>query len=125
MKTLSRNQAIGQIREALLRLVDDEHSLCQVAAEKHIYCHGVKQWTDSELERRLDWLVKIKRPKTRAELEEYANRWMLQRQEVLGVPISCDVQQIDRDQCCGWDQFDDVTLAQHYRELFDEEIQIA
>jgi hypothetical protein len=124
MKMMTREEAIAGLREALLALTDDEHSLCQVAAEKRIYCHGFKQWSDSELFRHLRWLAERKGITSRAELEAAANRWHLQRQEVLGLPIACDAQRVDHDQCWGWDNFTNRELEQFYREVAQQEIRI-
>jgi hypothetical protein len=35
--------AIARLREALVRLTDDDHSLCQVAGERGIFCHGFRR----------------------------------------------------------------------------------
>ena len=124
MKTMSRQTAVAAIRQELIKLVDDEHSMCQVAADKRIFCHGFAQWSDSELTRRLRWLVERRHPGSRVELEQLANRWELQRQSVLDVPLACDVQRIDRDQCLGFDTFSDRQLEEHYRDLLGEEVKI-
>lgn len=124
MKTLTRDEAIDQMRHALLDLADEDHSICEVAAEKRIFCHGFKQWTDSELFRRFRWIAERRGVKTRAELETLANRWHLQRQEALGLPIACDAQQEDHDQCWGWDEFSNEQLESYYRELLNETVQI-
>jgi hypothetical protein len=125
MKTLTREQAVADIRKALLELTDDEHSMCQVAAEKRIYCHGFKQWTDSELFRRFRWIAERKGITARTELEAAANRWHLQRQEALGLPIACDAQRVDHDQCWGWDEYPDKEIARFYREILDEDATIS
>jgi hypothetical protein len=124
MRTISRQDAIDQLRTKLLTLVDDDHSICDVAAEKRIFCHGFSQWSDSELARRLHWMIDRKKPRPRAILEAHGNRWQLARQEVLGLPLACDVQQIDRDQCLGWESFDNGELEEHYRELIGERVTI-
>jgi hypothetical protein len=35
--------AIARLREALVKLTDDDHSLCQVAGERGIFCHGFRR----------------------------------------------------------------------------------
>ena len=124
MKTMTREQALSDIRKALLEMVDEEHSMCRVAAEHRIFCHGFKQWTDSELFRRFRWIAERKQITSRAELEAAANRWHLQRQEALGLPISCDAQREDHDQCWGWDEFSDREIEGFYKELRREDVQI-
>ena len=52
MRTISRSQAISDLRCELLKLVDREHSLCQVAARRGLFCNGFGRWSTEELERR-------------------------------------------------------------------------
>ena len=124
MKTMTREQAVADIRKTLLAMVDDEHSMCQVAAEKRIYCHGFKQWSDSELFHRFRWIADRKGITSRPELEAAANRWHLQRQQALGLPISCDAQREDHDQCWGWDEFPHSEIERFYRELCGEDVRV-
>jgi hypothetical protein len=121
---MKRSEAVRAIREKILSLVDEEHSMCQVAAERGIYCHGFKQDTEEQLRRRYDWLVKKNPAMSREELEEMANRWQLARQVVDGVPTSCDAQALEHDTCMGWDGFDDETLSRYYAELVGGEIEV-
>jgi len=123
--TLTRSQAIHAIRKHLLAMVDDEHSMCQVAAEKGVFCRGFRQYTDEQLRERYEWLVKKNPEMSREELEDLANRWQLARQVVNKVPIACDAQEIERDTCQGWNDFDNGTLAQYYRQLIGEEVTIS
>ncbi|MCK6551503.1 hypothetical protein L6R52_37045 [Myxococcota bacterium] len=124
MRTLVRGDAIADIRRELLRLVDDEHSVCEVAAEKGILCRGFRQFSDEELARRYDWISKRRHPKTREELETLANRWQLARQFVLDQRIACDVQLEDRDTCDGWDTFSNRMIERYYRELCGEDVTV-
>lgn len=122
--SMSRREAVEAIRRKILEMVDDEHSACQVAAERGILCHGFKQDTEEQLRERYDWLVKRKPDATREELEEMANRWQLARQVVRNVPLACDAQTSDRDSCGGWDDFDNETIARFYQEMLGEEITV-
>ena len=124
MKTLPRNKAIAAIRRRLLEFVDDEHSMCQAAAAKGIYCHGFRQYSDEELGKRYDWLTRGRPDIGREELEDLANRWQIARQIVDDVTISCDAQTLEQDTCRGWDGFDNAKLAQFYREVLSHEIQV-
>src|SRR5688572_33439984 len=96
MKTLTREEVIQNIRNELLKLVDDDHCLCEVAAQKHIYCGGFGQFTNSQLFDRYRWLVKQKAITSRHELEARANRWQLQRQYALSKALPCDVRSEER-----------------------------
>lgn len=122
--TMTRDEAIRAIRARLLELVDDDHSMCQVAAEKGIYCRGFRRLTDAELKQRHSWLMRRNPDMSREQLEDFANRWQLARQIVDQVPISCDVQMLEHDTCEGWSTFDDATIARFHRELVGVEIAI-
>jgi hypothetical protein len=127
MKNVTRDQAIDAIRGKLLTLVDDEHSMCQVASRLGIYCGGFSQDTTGELRRRYDWIVKNQPWLNRKELEDKANRWQLARQFVMGTLISCDTQAEDHERhhtCQGWREFSDEKLAGFHRDLLGEEIEI-
>jgi hypothetical protein len=125
MRTLTRTEAIGDIRKEILKLVDDDHSMCEVASRLGIFCKGFRQFDDEELKKRYDWIVKKKNVTRRDELVRLANRWQLARQFVQNKGLSCDVQLVDRDTCRGWDEFDDPTLERYHRELCGEEITIS
>jgi len=124
VKEMRRVEVIAAIRAALLEMVDDEHSMCRVAAEKGIYCHGFAQYSDKELKERYSWLLRRKPDMGREELEELANRWQLARQLVDAVPISCDAQTLEHDTCMGWDEYDDRTLERFHHELLGTRVSI-
>jgi hypothetical protein len=124
MRTISREQAIAAIRGEILKLVDDDHSMCEVAARRGVYCHGFAQWDDEQLRERYAWIVKKRDLKSREELEAMANRWQLARQFVQNAELSCDVQQKDRDTCTGWDGFTNPTLERFHRELLGETVRV-
>ena len=121
---MTRQEAIQAVRSKLLEMVDDEHSMCRIAAEKDIFCHGFRQYTDGELRERYGWLLRRKPDMSREELEDLANRWQLARQIVNQVPVSCDAQTLEHDTCRGWDTFDDEALARFYLELLGVQVEI-
>lgn len=126
MKQITRNQAIDDLRESLLALVDDEHSICEVAERKGIFCGGFGQWTFQELKRRHPTIVRSRPCITPKELKELANRWQLVRKEVKGTAIACDTQ-LDEGSlsvCKGWDEWPDEDLARFYLELRHEEVEV-
>ena len=123
MRIVSRRQLIDELREYLLELVDDEHSMCEVAARKGIFCRGFSRLTDEELERRYAWLAN-RRAASRVELEDLANRWQLARQLVTNRALSCDVQATEHDSCRGWDEFSNDELAGFFRTLTGEPIAV-
>lgn len=121
MQTLSRGKCIEDIRGLLLSLVDDEHSMCQVAARFGIYCHGLSQWSFEDLKKRYWWLVERRPGIERGELERLANVWQVARQQVFGTRLSCDTQTLEHDTCCGFDGWSDEDLARFHQELLGGE----
>jgi hypothetical protein len=127
MKHLTRNEAIDALRTKLLTLVDDEHSICEVATRRGIFCGGFAQWSAGELRKRHDWIVAGRPAVKRPELEDLANRWQLARQYVLGTPIACDTQANECEHhrtCGGWTDFTDEQLGRFCRELLGEEVEL-
>lgn len=127
MKTITRNDAIEMLRKKCTALVDDEHSLCEVASREKILCGGFAQWSFGELKARHDWIVKRRPHITRKELEDLANRWQLARQYVNEEGLACDNQIREKHHpiCHGWDEFSDEDLATFCKELSGEEFRIA
>ncbi len=120
--TLSRREALDQLRERLLALGDDDHSVCEVAARRGIFCKGFSQWSFEELKQRYDWIVARQPGLTRSELESRANAWQLARQQVLETPTPCDSQEQEHDTCRGWDEFTGAQIAGFLRELGGPEV---
>jgi hypothetical protein len=125
-KKVSRDELIDLLRKRCVGLVDEEHSLCEVASRLHIACGGFSQWKFHELKERYDWIVRSRPGITRAALEDLANRWQLARQTVKGTPLSCDTQLTERQHktCEGWDQFSDRDLERFWNELSGETVEV-
>jgi hypothetical protein len=107
---MSRETIIQDLRNALLALTTDEKSVCQVAAERGVFCRGFRQHGDKELRQRYWWLERKNPGASRAELEQMANTWQLSQQELANRELSCDVQSIVHDTCGGFDDFSDQEL---------------
>jgi hypothetical protein len=123
--TMSRQAAVGQIREALETLTDEETSICKVAADHGIFCNGFKRYTDNELRRRYGWIVRKRPEMTRDELEEIANNWQLAQQQVHDIEFACDVQTKLHDTCCGWDDFTNEELQDFYKQITGREVRVS
>jgi len=124
MSSMTRSEAIAHLRTEFLKLTDDDHSICSVAAERGIFCHGFLQFSEEDLRKRYWWIV-CRRPSiTRAELEQIANAWQLTQQEVRDVPLACDVQTRLHDTCRGWDDFTNEQLATAYQQLTGEAVSV-
>lgn len=126
MKTLKRSEAIQLLRTKCVALVDDEHSLCDVASRLNILCGGFAQWSFTELKQRHDWIVKHRPGITRQELEDLANRWQLARQYVGDRKLACDTQMCETHHqvCHGWNEFTEDDLARFLQELTGEEFRV-
>lgn len=122
MIPINRADAIEGVRRAIMDLVDDDHSICEVAGRLGIFCRGLRQFTDEELETRYQWLAERRGATSRETLEDLANRWQLARQLVQDASLSCDVQAREHDTCLGWDEFSNDKLAGFYRTLCDQEV---
>ncbi len=120
---VSRPFAIRKLREFLLTLTDDDHSMCEVAARKGIFCKGFSRWNDDELKAHFAGLAKRKKL-NRWQLEALANKWELARQIVDRVPIACDAQAVEHDTCGGWDDFTNESLAGFCRDLLGWEVKV-
>ena len=118
----TRADLINLLRQELLLRAGDDVSACKVATEQGIFCHGFARYTDAELRRRYEWIVRRRPTMTRAELEEIADRWQLARQEVEEIPLACDVQQKVHDTCRGWDDFSNEELSRFYFEMTGKDI---
>ena len=116
---ISRAKAIAILRHTFLKELesrDGETSMCKLAAERGIFCHGFAQFGDGELRRVYDWIARKDATATREDLEEIANRWQIARQEFREMPLACDVQQREHDTCRGWDDFTNEQLATYIEE---------
>jgi hypothetical protein len=124
-ESISRGEVIKKLRAELTNLADEENSVCKVAAEKGIFCHGFERYGDHELRRRYGWIVRKRPGMSRKELETIANDWQLAQQEVHETPLACDVQARVQDTCGGWSDFSNEQLAQFYKELTGRTVIVA
>ena len=121
----SRDELIAAIRTELVKLTDEENSICRVAAERGIFCKGFSQYDDRELRQKFDWIVRKRPSLTRPQLEQIANDWQLAEQQVHERPIACDVQTDIHDICHGWDSFSNAQLEKLYYELSGAKMVVA
>lgn len=122
--SISRAEAIHRLRETLLAMTDDEHSMCLVATEKGVFCRGFRRLSDEEFRDRHDWLIRRNPKASREEIEDLANKWQLARQIVDRVPLSCDAQLRERDVCNGWNEFTNEELEGFCREILHKNARI-
>lgn len=113
----SRRDAIDRLRDALRLLVDDEHSMCQVAAERGVFCRGFRRWPDSEFDRRFRQALGRSTHLSRAQMEELADLWQLAEQVRCRVGLICDAQTAHHGACRGWDEFSNEDLARYCSDL--------
>jgi hypothetical protein len=122
--TWTRREAISRLRGGLVRLTDDDHSMCQVAAERGIFCHGFGRWNSREFDRR--WRNAIGRSThlSRAQMEEFANLWQLAEQIRRDVRLPCDLPPADRPACRGWDEFSNADLSRFCADVLGRNIDV-
>jgi len=121
----TRQELIDAIRTELVKLTDEENSICRVAAQRGIFCRGFSQYNDRELREKFDWIVRKRPSLTRPQLEQIANDWQLAEQQVHDRPIACDVQTEIHDVCSGWDSFSTPQLEKLYFELSGAKMVVA
>ena len=124
MATITRTEAIDGLRNKFLTMTDDEHSMCEIATEKGIFCNGFRRLTEPELRAKYWWIVRRRPDMTREELEHLANLWQLAQQDVWQTPLACDVQSKVRDTCRGWDDFTNDQLAKYYEQVVGERVSV-
>ncbi len=126
MREVRRQEAIDDLRRELATVAGDEHSICQVAQERNLFCRGFAQWKLHELKARYPQIARSRPRITRKEMEELADRWQMARQFVTDEGLACDVQLHEgaRQTCRGWDEFDDRQLEQFHAEICGEEVRI-
>ena len=120
-----RRNAIAKLREELLRLTDNEHSMCQVAAAHGILCLGFRRWSASEFDRRWRTCLGRSTHLSRTQMEELANVWMLSEQIRLRVALSCDAQTLHHGACRGWDDFSNADLSRFCSDILGKNIGVA
>lgn len=121
---ITRHEAVDLLRDRLAELVDDDHSLCEVAARHKIFCRGFSQWSFDELKRRYDWIADRHPGITRPELEFRANAWQLARKQLLDTPTACDAQAQEHDTCFGWDEFSPLELQHFLHDLAGLDVEV-
>jgi hypothetical protein len=125
MRRLTRSQAIEELRDVLLRMVDGQNSLCRVATWRKIFCLGFRQWSQSELERRFPRIPPRASGLQRGHQEWLANDLQLSRQDIHGRRLPCDVHAGNSQApCAGWDEFDERDLARFHREICGEAVEV-
>ena len=120
----ARDEAIGRLRDALVKLTDDDNSLCQVASERGIFCRGFRRWNAREFDQR--WRNAIGRSThlSRAQMEEFANVWQLAEQIRCGVTLACDALARDRRTCRGWDEFSNADLSRFCSDMLGQSVEV-
>lgn len=123
--TWTRDEAIRRLRGGLLRLTDEEHSMCQVAAARGIFCMGFRRWHESEFHEKWKRAIGVRPRLTREQMEEFANLWQLAEQIRLRVSLACDAEKISHGPCRGWDEFGNEDLARYCADVLGVNVEVA
>jgi len=116
-RVLTRHQAIAELRRALERLGDGEHSTCYIAAERGIFCRGFRRFDDHEFHRRWRTVLGESTHLNREQIERLADVWELCEQLRHRVRLTCDARAATPGPCRGWFEFSNETLARFCSEL--------
>jgi hypothetical protein len=119
-----RDHAIALLRAALVALCDDEHSLCQVAAERGIFCHGFRRWDAAEFDRRWKKAIGRSTHLSREQMEEFANLWQLAEQIRQRVTLACDACVYSAGACRGWSEFSDEELSRFCADVLGKQVRV-
>ncbi len=122
IETWSREEAIAGLRRRLQELGGEEHSMCQVAAERGIFCRGFRRWHDAEFHERWRVVLGQSTHLSRAQIEQLADLWQLSEQIRCRVGLACDAQTIAHGPCRGWDEFTDRSLEQFCAEVLSRRV---
>jgi hypothetical protein len=98
--------------------------MCQVAAEKRIFCRGFRRWHDAEFLRKWKSAIGSSTHLNRGQMEEFANFWQLVEQTRLGVSFACDAQTLCHGACRGWDEFGNDQLARYCSDVLKENVRV-
>jgi hypothetical protein len=123
MRTLSRTQAIAELRTELLKLVDADHSLCAVAARRGLFCNGLGRFDTAELQKCLPGAGSSEPAAERAAVEREVNQWLASLQDVSTERLPCD-HPGRSSLCAGWEEFFEAELARFYLEMLGEEVRV-
>ncbi len=123
-QTWTRDEAISSLREGLLKLSDGERSICSVAAELGVFCHGFRRWTDDAFSR--GWTRALGRSThlSRPQMERLADLWLLSEQLRLRVPCACDLAAAGGGVCRGWNGFSNADLERCCDEILGRNVAI-
>lgn len=123
-QVLTREEAIRSLRTALQPMCSADRSMCDVAAERGIFCRGFRRWPDSEFHRRWKGALGTSTHLTRAQMERLTDLWQLTEQLRCGVAFACDVNARVPGACRGWDEFENSALERFCADLLGKSVVI-
>jgi hypothetical protein len=113
----TRSQAIARLRAALQPMCGPDRSMCEVAAQKGIFCRGFRRWHDAEFHRRWKPALGASTHLNRAQMEQLADLWQLSEQLRCSVAFACDANALRPGACRGWNEFTNETLSRFCADL--------
>ena len=113
----SRADAIARLRAVLQPMCGTDRSMCDVAAEKGIFCRGFRRWHDADFHRRWKNALGTSTHLTRAQMERLADLWQLSEQVRCSVSFACDANSAGAAACRGWDEHSNENLARYCADL--------
>jgi len=113
----TRPEAIDRLRAALIPMCEPDRSMCEVAAQKGIFCRGFRRWHDAEFHRRWKPALGTSTHLDRAQMEQLADLWQLSEQVRCSVAFACDASVLHPGACRGWNEFSNESLARFCADL--------
>lgn len=120
----TRDEAIAMLREGLLKLSDGERSMCAVASELGVFCHGFRRWTDDAFSRGWTRVLGHSTHLSRPQMERLADIWVLSEQLRLQVPCACDLAAAGGGVCRGWNGFSNADIERCCDEILGRNVAV-
>ena len=120
----TRAEAIGRLREALVKLCGTSRSMCQAAADLGVFCGGFRRWPAREFHELWKPYIGVSTHLNRAQMERFADLWQISEQIHQGLSLTCDAQVAHPGVCRGWDEFSHVDLARFCGEILGREVDV-
>jgi hypothetical protein len=122
--TWARQEAIDRLRGTLARLTDEEHSMCQVAADQGIFCRGFRRWHEAAFDRQWRRAIGSSTHLTRPQMETFANLWQLTEQVRLRIGFACDAEAVCPGACRGWNEFGNDQISRYCSQVLGVDVKV-
>jgi hypothetical protein len=98
--------------------------MCQVAAQRGVFCYGFRRWNAAEFDRRWKFAIGRSTHLTRPQMEDFANLWQLAEQVRQRISLACDAKSSGCGPCRGWDEFSNAETSRYCADLLGKSVTI-